>query len=1381
MMTGPVLPSLQYPKINLLRMAPSNAPAPARRNSPVRDWITWRSWRTCAVDLLNLPREMNTHDIYDAFHRYGNLISIDLWEDASGRPDCKGRIRFKPPPTEEFWRTGSFGVKLRSGRVTVISLSICCGDLNGTIQSPVRPDVQLPGEVVSARAMKLPSNIDSYLKELKTVQVDIGVLLGLSTFHSMQSFTNLAYPRCVVDVMRKCLFLYFRVGIRGSDTADVNQHDYRVKITFLQLTQIYQQYDKATREHSFLIVLDSAAIWHRKAKDIQSTLTEPLSWREEDSWYRQTSVTHNPNSLKTLPANLKKTGHIIDLGRWNVFKVSFAADVDPNMRRVGDTSHYLMCVEDIFKDYNIIIQDGSHFVEKADRPVPVWHWIDFSESKSNKASALLQDLGNQNYLHLPFKVRYQLEVCLSQGYLSEFTMTREFVETLKGLGDDQATRLLEFVATEKKQYLDPMQIFDLKFFKGVTDSRIPNYCCFMHTARVTPTTIYYNTPTVDISNRVVREWSTKGAPGRFLRVRFTDERTEGRINASQRDCNDEIYTRVKRTLANGITIGDRRYEFLAFGNSQFREHGAYFVAPDAGISAGTIRAWMGQFNHIRNVAKYAARLGQCFSTTRAFTGSSVQTIPCDDIIRNGFIFSDGVGKISKFLAQMVTSQHDIKTLTGKPPSAFQFRLGGAKGMLVVSTDPLPQEVHIRPSQQKFETSQAGLEIIRWSQYSLATLNRQIILVLSALGIPDEIFHSKLNTMLGSFHRAMLNDSKAINLLQKYIDPNQTTLTLAQMVSDGFRRNEEPFVNTMLELWKSWHLKHLKEKAKIAIDQGANVLGVMDETGVLKGYFKNELPCRRASYAEKLAALPEIFVQICRLDGDGEYEVIEGLCILARNPSLHPGDIRVVRAVNRPELQALRDVVVLPQTGDQDIASMCSGGDLDGDDYLVIWDPDMIPANWFVECMDYKGSKAPDLDHDVTVDEITSFFVTYMKNDCLPRIAHAHLAWADRLPKGVWEDKCIRLAQLHFDAVDYNKSGAHARMARSLDPKFWPHFMEKRFKRPSSIYKSTKILGQLYDAVVTPNFVPKLEKPFDSRILESPLAPASDAYIEYARELKAEYDMNMRQIMAQYEINTEFEVWSTFVLRHGFVVKDYKMQEDLGRIVGTLRRGFRHQCYDKVGRDGGNIPALVIAMYRVTQEQVAAALEARRNEALQREDISIVEVNSTELPLISFPWIFPDVLGDVAMGRARQAMVSEGQGTGDSAKLIGKGLVFTHKQILKIVEDMDGDIKPNAENMKLKDKENMKPKAQAGSNSVPSDQELIARRRIDKTKPKSKSEDRYAGLYIEEDDEKEGGVAIGPAKAEEKIEKTGAVTEDIVEMEGDVKPSALDALINMISS
>ena len=94
-MAGPVIPNLQHPKSNLLRLVPLDPPRPSHHTTPVRDWITWRSWKTCAVDMLNIPREMNTHDIYDAFNKYGNLISIDVWEDAAGRPDSKGRMRFK--------------------------------------------------------------------------------------------------------------------------------------------------------------------------------------------------------------------------------------------------------------------------------------------------------------------------------------------------------------------------------------------------------------------------------------------------------------------------------------------------------------------------------------------------------------------------------------------------------------------------------------------------------------------------------------------------------------------------------------------------------------------------------------------------------------------------------------------------------------------------------------------------------------------------------------------------------------------------------------------------------------------------------------------------------------------------------------------------------------------------------------------------------------------------------------------------------------------------------------------------------------------------------------------------------------------------------------
>ncbi|CAJ2508438.1 Uu.00g134640.m01.CDS01 [Anthostomella pinea] len=67
-----------------------------------------------------------------------------------------------------------------------------------------------------------------------------------------------------------------------------------------------------------------------------------------------------------------------------------------------------------------------------------------------------------------------------------------------------------------------------------------------------------------------------------------------------------------------------------------------------------------------------------------------------------------------------------------------------------------------------------------------------------------------------------------------------------------------------------------------------------------------------------------------------YIVITGLCVIGRNPSLHPSDLRIVEAVDIPKLRYLRDVVVLPATGDSDFSSMYSGGDLDSDDtvYLV---------------------------------------------------------------------------------------------------------------------------------------------------------------------------------------------------------------------------------------------------------------------------------------------------------------------------------------------------------------------------------------------------------------------------------------------------------------
>ena len=85
----------------------------------------------------------------------------------------------------------------------------------------------------------------------------------------------------------------------------------------------------------------------------------------------------------------------------------------------------------------------------------------------------------------------------------------------------------------------------------------------------------------------------------------TDEDEDKIHSSADRKQSDEVYTRVYRTLKNGITVGGRHFEFLAFGNSQLRDHGCYMFHSDEYLSADLIREWMGVFDGIKSVAKYA--------------------------------------------------------------------------------------------------------------------------------------------------------------------------------------------------------------------------------------------------------------------------------------------------------------------------------------------------------------------------------------------------------------------------------------------------------------------------------------------------------------------------------------------------------------------------------------------------------------------------------------------------------------------------------------------------------------------------------------------------------------------------------------------------------
>lgn len=833
-------------------------------------------------------------------------------------------------------------------------------------------------------------------------------------------------------------------------------------------------------------------------------------------------------------------------------------------------------------------------------------------------------------VHLAFPIRYQLEACLSNGFIKESNITRKFLEGLQELGNDRATRNLQKVVDKQLVYYDPMDV--LKIRTNLAPRRpIPKHCVMQRSVNITPTMMHVASPVMEISNRITRQYLADS--DRFIRVKFTDEKGEGSLKNTSGGKHDALFNRVSRAMRNGIVVAGRYYEFLAFGNSQFREAGAYFYAPTSTKSAHDIRVTLGRFDHIKTVAKYGARLGQCFSTTRAMqTTVTVRTI--DDIERNGFTFTDGVGKLSLFLAQMAAQDLGLQNAFDDPPSLYQFRLGGCKGVLALDPAIKKTEVHIRPSQFKFEAPFNGLEIIRCSSLATPFFNRQIIIVLSDLGVANHVFIRKQQQMVNAYELAMTDRDEALKCLLKHIDMNQTTLTMASMVLDGFLDSREPFMMSLLHLWRASTIKELKKKARIAIDDGAFVLGCIDESGTLQGHRDEPQSRLDATRDEKLATLPEIFIQVGDTSKKGHYKVVEGVCVLARNPSLHPGDIRIVRAVDVPALHHHKNVVVLPQTGDRDLANMCSGGDLDGDDYVVLWDQDLIPKLINVPPMDFTPEKPLEQDRPIDISDVGEFFVTYMKNDSLGLIAHAHLAQADQQPGGVTSDACIELAKLHSQAVDYPKSGIPAIMEPTLRPKKWPHFMEKCHLSPGQIYQSKNILGMLYDQVQLVDFLPMWEDKFDQRILDA--FDLDEALLEKATEIKAKYDEDLKRLMAKHGIQTEFEAFSVFVLEHNNETRDYKLAEEFGRTVGVLKAQYCEMCIAASGAtsivDWDHVGPFVAAMYTISAGQMRDALkECAMTKMVAGQQVPLRRRDAESMPLMSFPWIFHGELGKLATG------------------------------------------------------------------------------------------------------------------------------------------------------
>ena len=416
---------------------------------------------------------------------------------------------------------------------------------------------------------------------------------------------------------------------------------------------------------------------------------------------------------------------------------------------------------------------------------------------------------------------------------------------------------------------------------------------------VTPTKFRLHGPYPERSNRIMRQYPDNHDS--FLRVVFVDETDLQYRFDRDVDGHAFIQRRVGTLLKDGLTVGERRFEFLAYSQSALKEHAVWFVKPFMDknrqlVNARTIIERIGTFGALPSdprllycPARYAARISQAFTATDSSFMIQPEEIIVEDDIKDPtgkWTFTDGVGTISPEVARDIWRvQRNRRRRAGRAeeyPRAFQIRFQGSKGVVSVNYRLSGRIVVLRPSMIKFSApASRDLEIAR-SFYRPGPfyLNRPLIMVLEALGVPYEVFQRLQKDAVKQAEQSVESLEKSARLLETFglgASFRLTSVMLSLHKLGVGPLGEDDFWSRMMAFAIHHVLRELKHHARIPVPEGWNVVGVAD----IHGYLKEG----------------EIFCHLVLNDGREIY--FDGPTLVSRSPTIHPGDVQVAHAIGRP--------------------------------------------------------------------------------------------------------------------------------------------------------------------------------------------------------------------------------------------------------------------------------------------------------------------------------------------------------------------------------------------------------------------------------------------------------------------------------------------------
>ncbi|KAI6570815.1 hypothetical protein MCOR04_007981 [Pyricularia oryzae] len=412
---------------------------------------------------------------------------------------------------------------------------------------------------------------------------------------------------------------------------------------------------------------------------------------------------------------------------------------------------------------------------------------------------------------------------------------------------------------------------------------------------------------------------------------------------------------------------DRIYFFAEDGNRfQSHHHAAnasfsgYLFARTA-LPVHSMLNWLLQLDLVKNQRqpwpKLFSRIQLGLSRTHptvVFAPLEIHAEEHDLMSPAGNVMNDGIGLMSRSVAREVQQILGIQDL----PCAVQGRLGSAKGMWII--DPFDQSddrwIKTYPSQRKWNCTSADshhrtLEIKTHAKpLRSASLNLQFLPVLHDRskhkhGMRDsigELLRTSLRTELESVQVALRSPQQFLQWVHENSNhrqglgntsfevprlgglPERDEDAMAEMVRAGFNPRGQKYLQDIAWNIQKQKCETLREKLNIKVGMSTYALMVVDFWGVV----------------------PEGEVHLCfsekfTCDGFSGTLLNDQEVLVARSPAHYVSDIQKVKAVFRPELKDLKDVIVFSRNGNVALADKLSGGDYDGDIAWVCWDSKIV--------------------------------------------------------------------------------------------------------------------------------------------------------------------------------------------------------------------------------------------------------------------------------------------------------------------------------------------------------------------------------------------------------------------------------------------------------